>query len=463
MEKKKLARRYIYRFVCDTVFLILAVCSFDVSWYQFVSENNQTGHLLGHGNLLMAIIIYGVLFYTIRRWLGAFRIGVERKAKCIVGLVVTILMTNSIEVFVSMAITGQFRFAGQFGVIYFWLSIIQIIVLGFLMVFMIDVYWLIIPPLKLLVIEGEYQNFLPEKIADLKHKYQVSKIISASLPDDELEKEIEKSEAVLINDVVAKKQNSIVKKCFELDKRVYVVPKLSEIILKTSENLNVLDTPLYLCRNMGMKLWQRLAKRIFDIVFSILALFLFSPILLITAIAIKLEDGGPVFFTQERITRGGKHFKIFKFRSMIVDAEKDGKPHPAGVKDDRITKVGHLIRACRIDEMPQFFNILKGDMSLVGPRPERCEHVEKYSAEIPEFQYRHKVKGGLTGYAQVYGKYNTSALDKLKLDLIYITNYSLLLDFQIICETLKILFEKESTEGFGEEQIEEIFAAERYK
>ena len=141
---------------------------------------------------------------------------------------------------------------------------------------------------------------------------------------------------------------------------------------------------------------------------------------------------------------------------MIPDAEKDGRPHPATEEDDRITRVGKVIRACRIDELPQLINILKGDLSIVGPRPERVEHVERYTAKIPEFSFREKVKGGLTGYAQVYGKYNTTALDKLKLDLIYITNYSLLLDVQIIFETVKILFQKESTEGFTEEQEEDI-------
>ena len=147
---------------------------------------------------------------------------------------------------------------------------------------------------------------------------------------------------------------------------------------------------------------------------------------------------------------------ILKFRSMIVDAEKDGKSHPAGEKDDRITKVGHVIRATRIDELPQLINILKGDMSIVGPRPERIEHVQQYTEEIPEFSFRQKVKGGLTGYAQVYGKYNTTALDKLKLDLTYIMNYSIILDVQIIFETVKILFQKESTEGFSEEQAANI-------
>ena len=193
-----------------------------------------------------------------------------------------------------------------------------------------------------------------------------------------------------------------------------------------------------------------------DIVLSGLSLIILSPVFLITAIAIKLEDRGPVFFRQERCTLYGRVFSILKFRSMIVGAEKAGVSVPATEKDPRITKVGAFIRATRIDELPQLINILKGDMSIVGPRPERVEHVEKYSREIPEFSYRLMVKGGLTGYAQVYGKYNTTAYDKLKLDLMYIQNYSLLLDIELILKTIKILFTKESTEGFSEERSEEM-------
>jgi exopolysaccharide biosynthesis polyprenyl glycosylphosphotransferase len=264
----------------------------------------------------------------------------------------------------------------------------------------------------------------------------------------------------LISDVPAHIENVVIKKCFEKDKRVYFIPKISDIILKSSDSLNIIDTPLYLSRNLGMSFWQRFWKRVVDVFFCGIAVILLSPVFLITALAIKLEDKGPVFFRQERVTKDGKHFMILKFRSMIVDAEKDGRPHPAGEKDDRITKVGRFIRACRIDELPQLFNILSGDMSIVGPRPERYEHVEKYTNDIPEFKFREKVKGGLTGYAQVYGKYNTSALDKLKLDLTYIANFSLLLDFQIMFETVKILFQKDSTEGFDSERAKEMHDAD---
>jgi exopolysaccharide biosynthesis polyprenyl glycosylphosphotransferase len=199
-----------------------------------------------------------------------------------------------------------------------------------------------------------------------------------------------------------------------------------------------------------LKFEQALLKRLLDIAVSLTMLIVLSPLMLVTALAIRLYDGGPAFFYQERCTKDGKIFKICKFRSMVVNAEQDGLSHPATERDPRITPVGHLIRKTRIDELPQLINILKGEMSLVGPRPERIEHVKLYSEQIPEFAYRMKVKGGLTGYAQVYGKYNTTAYDKLKLDLMYIQNYSLLLDIEILFQTVKIVFLRESTEGFDE-------------
>ena len=177
-----------------------------------------------------------------------------------------------------------------------------------------------------------------------------------------------------------------------------------------------------------------------------------APIMLAVAAAIKLEDGGPVFYKQDRLTRGGREFKILKFRSMIVDAEKYAGAVLASGDDPRITRVGKVIRATRLDELPQLLNILKGDMSIVGPRPERKCLADEITKELPEFPYRLKVRGGLTGYAQIFGKYNTSAYDKLRLDLIYIENYSLLLDFKLIILTLRIIFSKDSTEGIDKAQ-----------
>ena len=219
------------------------------------------------------------------------------------------------------------------------------------------------------------------------------------------------------------------------------------------------DTPLLLVKGRGLTLGQRFMKRTFDIILCLIAMIPGAPIMLITALLIKIEDGGPVFFKQKRVTRYGREFEILKFRSMIVDAEKGGYnlSMRANGKDPRITKVGRVIRACRVDEIPQLLNILKGDMSIVGPRPERVENVEVYTKDIPEFDFRHKVKGGLTGFAQIYGKYNTSAYDKLRLDLMYIENYSLFLDIKLMFMTLQILVRPESTEGFEKrEELEKM-------
>ena len=201
-------------------------------------------------------------------------------------------------------------------------------------------------------------------------------------------------------------------------------------------------------------------KRLCDIVFSLLFLILLSPVMLVAAIAIHLEDRGPVFYRQERVTLDGKSFNILKFRSMVVDAERYGAI-PATENDPRITRVGRLLRKTRVDELPQLLNILAGQMSFVGPRPERLLHATLYAQQVPEFNYRLRVKGGLTGYAQVYGKYNTSPEDKLKLDMLYIENQSLLLDFKLALLTIKIIFSPESTEGFDKDRSERINRRDR--
>ena len=196
---------------------------------------------------------------------------------------------------------------------------------------------------------------------------------------------------------------------------------------------------------------QLLAKRALDLMLAVPAFIITSPVMLITAVAVKLYDGGPVLYKQVRLTRHDRKFEIYKFRSMVVDAESDGIAKLARENDDRITPVGRIIRATRIDELPQLFNILKGDMSFAGPRPERPEIMEEYCKEIPEFAFRTRVKAGLTGYAQVYGKYNTTPYDKLKLDLFYISNYSMWTDIKLILMTLKIVLKKDATEGVSEE------------
>lgn len=473
MGQIRIKNKYIYRWLCMVLLSILATISFFLVWREFVKVNNQTGSLMGLGNLLMASGIYFVLYHIVGKALKAFRIGVDRKANLLASQVLTLFSVDAIEVLVSCAITGQFRFFPNFLWRYVLLAFGQSVVLCLLVIPMVDLYRHFFKAHRVLEIWdsrsagkiGVARELSMEEYDKLHFmngrpdKFHIEKIVDINEGLDKIYGMMEPYDAVFINDIPSETKNDILKECFSRDIRVYFTPKISDIIGKNSEEINLFDTPLYLCRNAGLSLSQRIVKRTCDIVFSLIGLVLTSPILLVTALAIKLEDGGPVFFRQERATLGGKEFSILKFRSMIVDAEKDGRPHPAGEKDPRITKVGNVIRATRIDELPQILNILKGDMSIVGPRPERLEHVQKYCEEIPEFKYRLKVKGGLTGPAQVFGKYNTSPLNKLKMDLFYITNYSLLLDLQILFETVKILVQKESTEGFTQERVQEMHDA----
>lgn len=264
---------------------------------------------------------------------------------------------------------------------------------------------------------------------------------------------IDPYEVVLMYEVPANLRSRIFAYCVEKQKLIYVTPRIDDIFMSGFEYSHVLDTPLmrYVISAQGRREGYS-SKRLWDILLSLAMLVLFSPIMLLTALGIFLEDRGPVFFRQKRCTLHGREFDILKFRSMVVDAEKFGEVIPCKSGDPRITKVGRLIRATRLDELPQLFNILKGDMSIVGPRPERVEHVKKYSEEVAEFSARLQVRGGLTGYAQVFGKYNTTAEDKLKMDLMYIEKMSLWMDMKILFLTVKTMFLPESTEGFEEDE-----------
>ena len=262
-------------------------------------------------------------------------------------------------------------------------------------------------------------------------------------------------DVVILYEMTEKLRARYMAHCIEDKKTFYASPTVGDIMFRGCVERHLLDTPLMKYEYIYESKVGYLKKRVLDIVVSLLVLIITSPILLLVALCIKLEDGGPVFFKQKRCTKDRRVFEILKFRSMVVDAEKGGCT-PCTRNDPRVTRIGSIIRKTRLDEMPQFINILKGDMSIVGPRPERIEHVEQYTKEVPEFAYRMKVLGGLTGYAQIYGKYNTSPYDKLRLDLLYVENQSLLLDLRLILLTLKTIFIPESTEGFESKRSEEM-------
>lgn len=255
-------------------------------------------------------------------------------------------------------------------------------------------------------------------------------------------------DTIFVAGVNSRCRNGILKYCKENNVYGLFLPHIGDTIMQDAKHVPAFDSPVLAISRKELSPEFAIIKRLFDIISSGIALILLSPIIGLTALVIHLYDGGPAFYRQTRLTRDGKEFKILKFRSMRVDAEKDGVARlSTGENDDRVTPVGKIVRRYRLDEIPQLWNIFKGDMSVVGPRPERPEIAEQYYQNMPEFKLRLQVKAGLTGYAQVYGKYNTSPYEKLEFDLLYINNMNILIDVQLCFATLMTVFKKESTEG----------------
>ncbi len=405
---------------------------------------------------LLEVGFYGLILFFLSRMYGGMRIGYLRNAEVVFSQVFSILAAN-VLMYAELSILAKRLFIWNMFIL---MTVVQIVVT---IIWINVAYWIyksIFPPRKMLLVHGErpIENIM-NKFSSRKDKYDIGKCIAASEGLGSIMAEIDRGyasgeyQAVVLWDIHTEERNKLLKYCYAKSIRVYMMPKITDVIVLGAEELHLFDTPILLTREYSLTMEQCFAKRMVDIVCSAILLLITSPIMLITAIAIKLYDGGPVLYKQVRCTQYQREFKIMKFRSMRTDAEKDGVARLATKNDDRITPIGKFIRKVRIDELPQLINILKGDMSFIGPRPERPEIIAQYMEVMPEFAFRMKVKAGLAGYAQVYGKYNTTPYDKLKLDLTYIENYSFWLDIQLMLLTLKILFWPDSTEGVESEQI----------
>lgn len=315
-------------------------------------------------------------------------------------------------------------------------------------------YFKVSPPRRTIVIHGITDEL--HKLDELKKvekKFDVIKYISADEDEETIVDAIGEAEIVFLVGVETEQRNVIAKECIVRDVQCYILPRVADIIMCGADQMRTFSVPFLRVRKAAPTLEYIFVKRTIDIIASLVAIIILSPFMIVTALAIKLYDGGPALYKQVRLTKDGKRFNVLKFRSMRVDAEKDGVARLSTEHDDRITPVGKIVRKIRFDELPQLFNILKGDMTIVGPRPERPEIAEQYEKEIPSFPLRLQVKAGLTGYAQVYGRYNTEPYDKLKMDLIYINNMSIGEDLRLMLATVKILFLSESTEGVADGQV----------
>ncbi|MDE5415828.1 sugar transferase [Alkalihalobacterium chitinilyticum] len=298
---------------------------------------------------------------------------------------------------------------------------------------------------------SEYET-IKGNIKKLVKKQEQVDFIDHKTPYQEIKKRIADYDAVFVSSSVSTKvKNEVLYLAFKKNKIAYVLPTVSELLLMKSTITTLDDTMLLQVKPFYINGGYLVAKRIFDLTTSVILLALTLPVMLMTAIAIKIEDGGSIFFKQERLGKNNKPFNILKFRSMKENAEKDTGPTLAKSDDDRITKVGDFIRKTRIDELPQLINVLKGEMSIVGPRPERYFFAENFQRQNIWFKTRCAVKPGITGYAQVMGNYTTEMNDKLKFDLHYIRNYSLWLDMVILMRTILVVINKAKAEG-GEVQ-----------
>lgn len=411
----------------------------------FYDANSEYNY--GIRGYIVLIALYLFILINFLNMFRAFELGNKRISDLALSSVIALFFTDFVAYFVFGLIEGHLvkvlpyliLFAVQ-GLLSVWFAFYGTRTVRFNF-----------PPKKALLIHGprDYKNVVEKLKKYQKYEFDIVKNISENKLDyDKFNDLIKDYECVITVEINHDNKKNIVKKCYENNMHVYDVPSILDVFINSAEATNFIDTPLFRLNRIGPSQLQRIVKRTIDIIGGIILLIISSPFMLISALIIKLQDGGDIFFKQKRLTLNNKEFYLVKFRSMIMNAEPEGKAIRAKVNDDRITPFGKIMRSTRIDELPQVFNILQGDLSFVGPRALRVEEYEQNEKDFPEFKYRIKVKAGLTGYAQVYGKYNTSFRDKLLLDVYYIENYAISLDIKLILMTVVTMFTKDSTEGF---------------
>ena len=429
--------------------IILMTILFGFFWYKFFAGTMYVYKFYRRGNYAV-IALYAMFLIFFYRMYGAMKIGQLRRIEVILSQYLSIFIAN---IFTYMIISLlAFRLIDVLPMV--------VMTLGDFLITTVwsfcagHLYGRIFKSWKILLIYGERPaTDLVYKVEERRDKYAISDAINVSEGLEAIAEKAKNFEAVIIGDINARDRNDVLKYCYGNGIRAYVIPKISDIIMMGSDRIHIFDTPFLLEKGYSLSFDQRFWKRALDLVLAVPVFILTSPVMLLTTLMIKLDDGGSVLYKQIRCTQDGREFEMIKFRSMVENAESDGIAKLAQKDDCRITRIGKFIRATRIDELPQLYNIIVGDMSFVGQRPERPEIIRQYMEDMPEFKFRMRVKAGLTGFAQIYGKYNTIPYDKLKLDLFYIENYSVWIDIKLILMTVKILLKRESTEGVSEKQV----------
>lgn len=421
---------------------------FGIVWFSYYAERITTPYY-ERGNFLV-VALFVLLYVACGRTYDAFLISYNRIFEMVYSQVLSALIADVVMYIVVSLLSMKFV-----NPLYMLMVLAAQILVSVLWSYMTQTwYFATVRPRRTVIIYDVRRG-----MEDLIHAYGLNKkfdVVATATAAECIESKLAVlagMEAVFVCGVRSHERNIILKYCIANDIRLFVIPRVGDVLMSGARKMHMLHLPMLMAERYNPPAEYLFFKRLIDIAVCGVAVVAAGPVMLVTALAIKLCDGGPVFYRQCRLTKDGKQFNVLKFRSMRTDAEKNGAQLSTGDKDDRVTPVGRVIRKVRIDELPQLFNILAGSMSIVGPRPERPEIAEQYRKELPEFDLRLQAKAGLTGYAQVYGKYNTTPYDKLQMDLMYIANPSLVEDFRIIFATVKILFLPESTEGIAEGQV----------
>ncbi|MBR2822321.1 MAG: exopolysaccharide biosynthesis polyprenyl glycosylphosphotransferase [Clostridia bacterium] len=411
---------------------------------------------LRHINRTVAttLLTFSVMIVAMHAVYGGFDVG-RKKSKPVISAMVAGTVITDLVAYLQMEIMNVNDNYNDhlvlFGRDFLYLILAMVLQIGIIIFFVRvgnDLYFRFHPPRKVLLILGGWEQDAPlrSKIGRYRLQWSVEESTLYSAPD--IRAKIEDAEVVFLGEIPETDKAVLLKICYDLQKDIMCKAQLQETILANSRPAIVDDAPFLEVEYYKMSFFQRLTKRLGDILISALALVLLSPLIGIIALAIRVEDHGPVFFKQTRLTIRGRPFTIWKFRTMNVADSMSGNQISTAINDPRITKVGKVLRRFRMDEIPQFINVFRGEMSLVGPRPEMISNIDRYKAQLPDFVYREKMKAGITGYAQIEGRYNTTPEDKLMLDLMYIESFSIWLDVKLLMRTVTVIFKNDSTQGF---------------
>ncbi len=392
----------------------------------------------------MRLIPYISLFILVFFWFfELYSHTWKRRLETLYSVIITVLLINVVTMALTFMLRG-FSFPRSIFAIAAGLQIVLLGIWRLLWQMFIDRA----EGAKTVVVIGGNGNTAQKLGSLIGRRYQVLGIFEAESEVAAASDAISAAQVVCINTSLSRAvKEEIISRCLDDDKEVLLIPELYDILLHNASLNRVDDLAVFKIESLALTPGQQLVKRLFDLVFATLGLILFLPCMMVITLFIYYSSPGSVFYRQRRVGLNGQAFYPYKFRTMIQDAEQDVGPVLAGDNDPRITPVGRVLRPLRLDELPQMINVLKGEMSFVGPRPERPFFVEQFSSDIPEYQYRLKVKPGITGLAQVQGRYDTDAAAKLRYDLYYICNYSLLQDLQIIFQTLRVVLIPEAARG----------------